>query len=321
MANKNDLDPITQPESPSAAVEPGEDGATNGDNWGGEDLATTTPLDPLTGEDLSQLTQQLPEATEPLINAVQRCHVGAVRHRNEDSSFVFNCATGGQDPLVPFGLYVVADGMGGHRDGHEASKKTSRIIARDVFEQIYLPFLHNAGSAPQSPIRDIMLQAVQNANSALYSPDPQKDSGTTITAALILGRRLYLVHVGDSRAYLSANGELQALTADHSYVQRLIDAGQLTQAEAAVHPQRNVLYRAVGQGGELEVDSYTQSLPRRGKLLLCSDGLWGLVPETVIQSVLESTLPLQSIVDSLVHLALEAGGHDNITAILVDFTF
>lgn len=254
--------------------------------------------------------------------AVQRCHIGNVRQRNEDSSYVFSAESGGQEPLLPFGLYIVADGMGGHHAGHEASRNVSRLVAKRVLERIYLPLLQNStvsSSVPQEPVSDVMLDAVQSANAFIHNSDPQKDSGTTLTAALIFGRRLYVAHVGDSRAYLLVDGELKLLTTDHSYVRRLQDAGQLTEEEAALHPQRNMLYKAVGQGGRLEIDAFTQTLPDKGTILLCSDGLWGLVSDNSMQEILESSTSLPAKADELVARALQAGGHDNITAVLVDF--
>jgi serine/threonine protein phosphatase PrpC len=256
---------------------------------------------------------------EPVMRVGQRCHVGALRSRNEDSCLTFLAETGGQEPLAPFGLFIVADGMGGHHAGHEASKTVSRALARHVLANVFTPFLEDAASAGREPVQDVMLEAVRAANRAIFSPDPDRESGTTVTAALVLGRRLYLVHVGDSRGYLYADGKLEQLSTDHSYVQRLQEAGQLTAEEAAAHPQRNVLYRAVGQGDELEVDAFSRSLPRAGKLLLCSDGLWGLVPGPEIMAVLDSDASPQEMVDVLVEMALKAGGHDNITGVLVDF--
>ncbi len=260
----------------------------------------------------------------PALQAVLLSHIGKIRSRNEDSAYMFTAETGGQEPLVPFGLYIVADGMGGHHAGHEASKDVSRLVAQHVLERIYVPLLknttgHEGGS--QEPVREVMLDAVQIANKHIYHPEPGKDSGTTLTAALVFGRRLYVAHVGDSRAYLLLNDELKQVTTDHSYVRRLQEAGQLTEEEAAIHPQRNMLYRAVGQGGELEIDTFTQSLPAHGDLLLCSDGLWGLVSEQIMKDVLSSAVPLGRKVDALVELALQFGGHDNISAILVEFCF
>ncbi len=257
-----------------------------------------------------------------MVQAVQRCHVGAVRLRNEDAALIYNSAAGGQFPLLPFGLYIVADGMGGHFAGHEASKRASRLVAAYVLQEIYLPLLQEKESADQKPVQEIMLEAVQQANQEIHNPNPYKDTGTTLTAAIILGRRLYLAHVGDSRAYLLRDHRLQLLTTDHSYVQRLQDAGQLTPEAAAAHPQRNVLYRAVGQGGELEADISTLALPGEGQLLLCSDGLWGVVPETILVEILDdAALSLEEKADQLVTQALHYGGHDNITAVVVAFAF
>jgi protein phosphatase len=258
------------------------------------------------------------------LKAVQLCHIGNVRSRNEDSSYIFTTETGGQEPLIPFGLYIVADGMGGHHNGHQASKDVSRLVAEHVLDRIYVPLLKNSiedNGKPPEPVSEVILDAVQLANQHIHSPDPGKDSGTTLTAALVFGRRLYIAHVGDSRAYLLANGDMQQVTTDHSYVQRLQDAGQLTEDEAAVHPQRNMLYRAVGQGGMLEVQTFTRSLPKYGNLFLCSDGLWGLVSDSSIRDVLQQDAPLEAKADTLVKLALQAGGYDNITVILVEFDF
>lgn len=257
-------------------------------------------------------------AFEPMMRFAQRCHIGAVRARNEDASFSFISATGGQDPLIPFGLFVVADGMGGHQDGHMASRLASHVVGRKILSAIYLPLLNpSAEKGRQQPVQETIFEAVQEANLALHQGG--KESGTTLTAALILGRRLYLAHVGDSRAYLYTDERLEIITVDHSYVRRLQDVGQLTAEEAASHPHRNVLYRAVGQGAELEIDTFTRALPAEGKLVLCSDGLWGLVPDPMLQSILEEDITLQQMVDKTVELAIQAGGHDNITIILVDF--
>ena len=258
------------------------------------------------------------------LSAAQRCHIGNVRNRNEDSCFSFTAEFGGEEPLQPAGLYIVADGMGGHHAGHEASKYVAQLVAQHILERIYVPLLRNStasSSAPLEPIGEVMVDAVQTANYYVHDNDPKKSSGTTLTAALILGRRLYLAHVGDSRAYLFSGDELALLTTDHSYVRRLQEAGQLTEEEAAVHPQRNMIYKAVGQGGELDIDTFTKSLPGRGKLILCSDGLWGLVSDERLAQVLGQDIALPDMTDELVTMALKAGGHDNITAIVVNFNF
>jgi serine/threonine protein phosphatase PrpC len=290
------------------------------------DSGRTIPLQPLMEDTVVNLESKRIEQVmqkSPVIRAFQRCNIGFVRVRNEDSSYIFTADTGGEEPLMPFGLYIVADGMGGHFAGHEASKNVSRLVAKHVMQRIYLPILVNTGSfGPGEPIQEVMLDAVQAANKTIHSPDPEKDSGTTLTAALIFGRRLYIAHVGDSRAYIYDNDDLHLVTTDHSYVRRLQEAGQLTEEEAASHPHRNMLYMAVGQGGNLEVQTFTQSLPKSGKLILCSDGLWGLVTEQMIKNVLSKEgTTLQAMADELVDLALKAGGYDNITVVIVDFDF
>ncbi len=260
----------------------------------------------------------------PLLMVGQSCHIGNVRERNEDSIFVLNTYSGGEEPYVPFGLYIIADGMGGHHAGHKASRSAAGIIARDVTEKILLPLIKNeigGNASSQQPIGEVMLGAIQAANRQIYNPDPDKEGGTTATAALVIGRRLYIAHVGDSRAYLVTNHQLKQVTTDHSYVRRLIEAGQITEEEAAVHPQRNMLYRAVGAGGDLEVETFTQTLPEHGQIVLCSDGLWGLVPEALIEDEIRRNESLQGCADLLVDYALGVGGYDNISFIIVDFTF
>jgi protein phosphatase len=260
----------------------------------------------------------------PVLQVGQCCHRGNVRGRNEDSIFVLNTFSGGENPIVPFGLYIVADGMGGHHAGHEASKSASTIMTREVTEKILLPLISNESgpnTSPQQPIGEVMLGAIQSANNQIYNPDPEKEGGTTVTAALIIGSRLYIAHVGDSRAYLLTNNQFKQVTTDHSYVRRLIEAGQITEEEAAIHPQRNMLYRAVGAGGDLEVETYTQTLPDHGNLILCSDGLWGLVPDPVIEEELRGNSAIQGSAESLVDFALRMGGYDNISIVIVEFTF
>jgi serine/threonine protein phosphatase PrpC len=143
--------------------------------------------------------------------------------------------------------------------------------------------------------------------------------GTTLTAVLLLGSLMTIGHVGDSRAYLFSNGHGEVLTRDHSLVKRLEELGQLTEAEAAVHPQRNVLYKAIGQGANLEVDVLTHPVPKDGFLMLCSDGLWGVVAEEDIERIVWNSPHPQIACDELVRAANAAGGPDNITAILVYF--
>jgi protein phosphatase len=134
----------------------------------------------------------------------------------------------------------------------------------------------------------------------------------------VINARAYLAHVGDSRAYLYYNQELKQITHDHSYVDKLVELGQISAEEATVHPQRNVLYRAVGQGDHLEIDIHLQDLPQGGRLLLCSDGLWGMLSDSIIQAVLASARTPQDACQELIAAANEAGGRDNITAVVIE---
>lgn len=255
---------------------------------------------------------------EAIIHYAKRCDIGA-RDRNEDSCIAFATETGGHFTMMPFGLYIVADGMGGHTNGHVASKIASRQAANHILKEIYLPLLAQ-DTAPQIGIRDTLVEAVQIANTAVYQDEPDVDSGTTLTVALLLGNRLHVAHVGDSRLYLHTDEKLEAITNDHSLVQRLQDVGQLTPEEATVYRYRNVLLRAVGQGEEVEIDTYMRLLPKKGKLLLCSDGLCGFVSDDVINSILNEDKPLQQMVNDLYNAAIAANSNDNITVIVVEFS-
>lgn len=161
-----------------------------------------------------------------------------------------------------------------------------------------------------------MQAGVQEAHKAILKQAP--GGGTTLTAVLVLGEQLTIAHVGDSRAYLlHADGTMEALTRDHSLVKRLVELGQLSTEEAAIHPQRNVLYRALGQGEPFEADVSSIPLPHDCHLMLCSDGLWGVIPDDRISSLIRASSSPAAASQSLVDAANAAGGPDNITAVLV----
>jgi serine/threonine protein phosphatase PrpC len=139
-----------------------------------------------------------------------------------------------------------------------------------------------------------------------------------LTTALIVGNQLLIAHVGDSRAYvIYPDGRLQTITRDHSLVKRLEELGQITSSEAASHPQRNVLYRALGQGEPFEPDVTNFPLPLDSYLLLCSDGLWGVVPEKELLEIILSGASPQQACQAMVEAANQAGGPDNISVILI----
>jgi protein phosphatase len=255
----------------------------------------------------------------PVVTSAQRCEVGGVRSRNEDSCLVFVSESGGHFQMRPFGLYVVADGMGGHTEGHIASKTASRVFTQYMLDKLYLPLLQDRAILIGSKVLEMMEDAVHTAHAAVFQPEPDKNGGTTLTAALLLGKELFIAHVGDSRAYLYCDGELRTLTNDHSLVRRMQDRGQLAADEASRYQYRHILLRALGQEDALEVDTFALTLPAAGKLLLCSDGLSGFVPEPVLLEIMREDRPPKQLVDTLYESAMTAGGYDNITAIVVDF--
>jgi serine/threonine protein phosphatase PrpC len=244
--------------------------------------------------------------------------VGIVRSHNEDAALVITASHDGDSALPALGLFVLADGMGGHQSGEVASSLAARAVAHYITRDFYLPVL--AGQEPdtsQADLRDVLVDAVRTANDSVADRVP--GGGTTLTCALMLDSRAYIAHVGDSRAYIvTAEGQLDQITHDHSLVDRLVELGQLTPDEAAVHPQKNVLYRAVGQGGELEVDTYMRTIGAGEQLLLCSDGLWGVVTEAKMAEIVTTSSSPQTACERLVVAANEGGGRDNITAILVE---
>jgi protein phosphatase len=245
-------------------------------------------------------------------------HVGQVRDANQDAMFAFTSAVSGVDDKPDFGLFIVADGMGGHEHGEKASLLASRIIGKHVTKDIFIPLLNSepGGDAERPTITEVMRSAVQRANDVVSEQVP--DGGTTVTAAAVMGGLAYIAHVGDSRAYLVSEERIEHVTRDHSLVQRLIELDQLTPEDALEHPQRNVLYRALGQSDNLDVDAITRQISPGGYLLICSDGLWNLVSnEEIQQIVLEHQDNTQLSCQKLVALANERGGSDNITVILV----
>jgi PPM family protein phosphatase len=243
--------------------------------------------------------------------------VGRVRARNEDALLTIESQFDGDTPLAPFGVYIVADGMGGHLAGEVASSLAVRVVAQQVMRDVYAPYVLQTIPTPdQVPLTTALETAVTAANQAVYMQVP--GSGTTLTCALVIDARAYLAHVGDSRAYLYYNQHLQQVTKDHSYVDKLIELGQITLEAAAAHPQRHVLYRAVGQGEQLEIDLHLIDLPIGARLLLCCGGVWSMLPDPVIQAILASAETPQEACTELIAAANEAGGRDNITALIIE---
>ncbi|MER5629401.1 Stp1/IreP family PP2C-type Ser/Thr phosphatase [Streptomyces nitrosporeus] len=225
-------------------------------------------------------------------------HKGMIREGNEDSGYA--------GPR----LLAIADGMGGQAAGEVASSEViSTLVQLD-------------DDVPGSDILTSLGTAVQRANDQLrvmVEEDPQLEGmGTTLTALLWTGQRLGLVHVGDSRAYLLRDGVLTQITQDHTWVQRLVDEGRITEEEATTHPQRSLLMRALGSGDHVEPDLSIREVRAGDRYLICSDGLSGVVSHQTMEETLASYQGPQETIQELIQLALRGGGPDNITCIVAD---
>jgi PPM family protein phosphatase len=241
--------------------------------------------------------------------------IGKQREHNEDSIFALSTSIGGEKSSPPLGLFIVADGMGGHQYGEIASSTAVRTLAGHILKRFQASLVDPSISMDAS-LQDLMRSAIEEAQKAVKQAAP--GSGTTLTAALILGQQMTLGHVGDSRAYaIHSNGEGEVLTRDHSLVKRMEELGQISHGEAAIHPQRNVLYRALGQSEVLEADIITVPFTQSDHLLLCSDGLWSVLSDDKVFQLVAIAKDLQDACRRLVAAANEAGGPDNISVILV----
>lgn len=228
------------------------------------------------------------------LNVGDASDVGRIREANEDSLLRDDDAR----------LFVVADGMGGHRAGEVASTTAVQALREHLADG-----------------HDLSV-AVEAANASVFGKsrdDPDmRGMGTTLTAMRIEEGTAFIGHVGDSRAYLLRDGQLTQVTEDHSLVEELVREGRLTPEEAAVHPQRSVITRAIGVDEDVDVATYEIELRDDDRVLLCSDGLTSMIRDDAIRSILETESDPQVAADRLVTAANEAGGEDNITVLIVD---
>jgi protein phosphatase len=242
---------------------------------------------------------------------------GCVKDHNQDALFVLNASLSQGEDLSPLGLFVVADGVGERELGACASSLAVRLVADRILDRIYRPFLLDAEqTSSRPPIHQVLREAAHAAHERVQRTCP--GGHTTLTCVLVLGTNAFVAHVGDSRAYVVHEDTLRQITTDHSLMNRLIEVGQITPHEAKTHPQRNVLYRALGREGNLDVDTYLQSVPAKSVLLLCSDGLWGSVSEEALLSIVLGSPSPQIACHRLVTQANSNGGEDNVTAVVVE---
>lgn len=242
--------------------------------------------------------------------------VGLRYDHNEDSIFVLNSLLSSDKNNLPFGLFIVCDGMGGHEKGEEASALAISVMSDHVLRSLYLPMANPYGFSQPEPIQEVIESGLNLINKKLLAKVPE--GGTTMTAIILLGNYFTLGHVGDSRAYLiSSDGIMEQISKDQTLVQRLVDLGQLTEEEGRNYPRRNVLYSALGQSDTLETQIITKKIPEDGFILLCSDGVTTCVDDDTIRTIILGSKDPQSACEKLVTIANEAGGPDNISAIVI----
>lgn len=242
---------------------------------------------------------------------------GRERAHNEDTIFTLNAILEGLDQPNQFGIFLVADGMGGHQSGEVASNLASKAVSQTLINRLYDEFLFEGESFSDEAVNKLIKSAINEAQKLISTRVP--GGGTTLTLVLALGERLFYGHVGDSRLYvIDVEGDLHLLTRDHSLTKRLIDLGEITEKEARTHPQRNVLYRALGQTDPFEPDIHPFALEGANRFMLCSDGLWGTITEQEMASIIRRVSNLDAIACDLVQEANQAGGPDNISVILVE---
>ena len=236
---------------------------------------------------------------------------------NEDNFLAVTGAWKHNGQIQPFGLFIIADGMGGHANGQDASKLAVETIYHHLGEQ--LPGL---ADVPDDQLTTLLQQAVQQANQAIYQHNQRDhaDMGCTMTAALVTGNEAHVCNVGDSRTYiLTEENHLQRITTDHSIVESLVSAGVIQRDDVYTHPKRNQIYRSLGEHENAEIDTFRQPLTPGDKLLLCCDGLWEMVRDPDIEHIMRMD-DLPQVSNKLIEMANEAGGADNITAIVVKIT-
>ncbi|HUP27827.1 MAG TPA: PP2C family serine/threonine-protein phosphatase, partial [Chloroflexia bacterium] len=311
-----------------------------------------------------------------LFTSASMTDVGRVRDQNQDSYATAEWVQASAEGPMRVGLYIIADGMGGHKGGEIASALAAQSVSGEITARVVAPLIVGAGdrSVPSNEaILQGMTRAVQSANERIYKArdNRQNDMGTTLVAVLVAGGKAYISNVGDSRLYIyaaprqqverspldatrplmkgadvplpgtgplmqegslgegtsprtgefsqeSAGYTLSQISVDHSLVHRLVELGQLDPEEAKIHPHRNFIYRSLGGPPPVEVDTFVRALYPGDRLLLCSDGLNSMIEDDAMEEVLSTERDTAKACERLIDLANDAGGHDNITVLLID---
>ncbi|GAC1446996.1 MAG: hypothetical protein PVS3B1_29630 [Ktedonobacteraceae bacterium] len=233
---------------------------------------------------------------------------------NEDSLATLQGTYTYEGQLLPFGLFVIADGMGGYEGGLEASRLAVQSMTHTILQNIAM-----GSELSDHFFVDMLVGGVEWANQAIYQRRQAEGSemGTTLTAALVIDMKAHIVNVGDSRTYLFRDSAgLIQITHDHSLVASLVAFGQITPDEVYTHPERSKVYRSLGHSLDLKVDSFSIDLSPRDSLLLCSDGMWEMVRDPVIERTIRNGDTPRTTADRLVQAALRGGGVDNVSVII-----
>ena len=230
---------------------------------------------------------------------------GRVRKLNEDS---FNSTS---SKGVHGSLFVVCDGVGGHKAGEIASRYASKKLSQYFFK------------SSQDNISIRLKEAIKQINNDIYQASQKDNSkkgmGTTVVAAYLFKNKLYLANVGDSRAYLIRNSTIKKLTTDHSWVEEKVKEGVITRTEARIHPKKNVITRCIGYDYNVEVDTYIYELKEGDRIILCTDGLWDELNDLEIKKILSESRNIKDAISNLIKEANIRGGKDNITCVGIDY--
>jgi protein phosphatase len=246
---------------------------------------------------------------------------GRIRDHNEDSLLTMKLCMNNTSIDRTWGVYIVADGMGGHAGGEIASGLAIRRVAEVIMSE-YLAFsLAPEAAYDERRAREVVYEAVLQANELVRQEGMSRgnDMGTTLTMALVVGDRAVVANIGDSRTYLYRDGRLQRISKDHSLVMRLVELGQISENDIYIHPQRNAVLRSLGDRATIEVDIFSRRLRSGDALLLCSDGQWEMTRDPEMEGILASYDEPEQTCRELVEAANRAGGEDNISVVLVHF--
>jgi PPM family protein phosphatase len=247
---------------------------------------------------------------------------GMIREVDEDSLLTLDLRMVQDSRGRSWGLFIVADGMGGHEAGEIASGLAIRGAAEVVLSAYLAPTIEVEAPYEEARLREIVQKAILQANDYVLREAQARgnDMGTTITMALVAGDRAVIGNIGDSRTYIYRDGTLRRISKDHSLVMRLVDIGQITEDDIYTHPQRNAVLRSLGDKPELEVDLFSERLRPGDALFLCCDGQWEMTRDPHMAEIITQHDDPQAACDALIAAANAAGGEDNITSVLVRFS-